>query len=252
MKKVLLTLAVTCFAFAANAQLVIGGNLGFGMSNGTNTFTSAIVTPATTTTTTTDLPKTVNFYIMPKIGFNINEKMSAGIILGYSSTSTTTINKYPDYTLVPLGTDIVRTTKVSTSEINVTPYFRYNVTTLNNFTFFCEAAVPIAISPAQKTHYELTYNEAGAAKSETGDLEGAKYTSFGVTVTPGLNYALNDHLNMDIYFNAIGLGFNHRVTTTVTKYPNGDTDTDVDATNTFGLNVRTLPAGVGFGINYVF
>lgn len=251
MKKVLLTLAVTCFAFAANAQLVIGGNIGFGMSNGTNTFTREVVTPAATTTITTDLPKTVDFYIMPKIGFNINEKMSAGIILGYSSSTRT--NVYDWWGPAPFtATDIVRTVKTSSSEINVTPYFRYNVTTLNNFTFFCEAAVPIAISPVEKTHVDVTYKDGTSTVSHTEDIEGAKYTSFGVTVTPGLNYALNDHLNMDIYFNAIGLGFNHMVTTTVTKYPNGDTDTDVDATNTFGLNVRTLPAGVGFGINYVF
>lgn len=251
MKKVLLTLAVTCFAFAANAQLVIGGNIGFGMDNGTNVLTSKTVSPATTTTLTTDLPKTVNFYIKPKIGFNINEKMSAGIILGYgTSIETRTYDWAPGIPFT--ATEIVRTEKITTSEISVTPYFRYNVTTLNNFTFFCEAAVPIAISPAQKTHTELTYKDGTATVNQTVDVDGVKYTSFGVTVTPGLNYALNDHLNMDIYFNAIGLSFIHRTATTLTTYPNGDTDENVNTTNDFGFNVRTLPAAVAFGINYVF
>lgn len=248
MKKVFLTIALAAFAFAANAQLVIGANLGVnGSSNSsvnTNTFGGV------TTTTETTGPKTLDFYFMPKIGFQFNEKMSAGVILGFSHSNTTTNRVTPWDPSLWGATNYVGTMTTSYNTINVTPYFRYNAAELNNFTLFIEASVPIELKTADKT----VLNEEGDVLGThvTVNREGTdnKYTSIGFNVTPGLNYALNDHLSMDLYFNAISLGFN--VTKTHTSVDNFENDETVDTDINWGLNIRTLPAVVSFGINYAF
>lgn len=245
MKKLFLTIAISFMALAANAQIIIGGNIGFGMTNG-NTVTTTTI-GGTETTVTVDNPSTSNFYIMPKIGFGINEKMSAGIILGYSTTTATRF-----LNAAPIGaTNYEGWRKVTNNSINITPYFRYNAASLNNFTLFCEAALPIAISPETAIKNYESYDLAGNHVETNVDNKGAKQTSFGITVTPGLNYALNSHLSMDIYFNAIGLGYITTKTTTVNETPAAKV-VDVDTDNDFGFNVRTLPAAVTFGINYAF
>lgn len=251
MKKVFLTIALAAFAFAANAQLFVGANLGFNTSNGT----SQTVYTSGNTTVTTDgvLPSSTDFYFMPKIGYQLNDKMAAGIILGYSSSTTVTTLTNP---YGPLANNYEGTRTVASSTLNFTPFFRYNLMELNNFTLFCEAAIPIRISPAEKINEHEEYDNTVTNKHITEDvnIEGWATTSYGLTITPGLNYKLSDNLNMDLYFNAIGLGFTMTNSTRTQNdvIVNGDQQVDTRNTTDFGFNVRTLPAAVGFGINYVF
>lgn len=254
MKKAFLTIALAAFAFAANAQLFVGGNLGFN----TNSGTQQVVTTGGNTTVTVDskLPTSTGFYFMPKIGYQLNEKMAAGIILGYSS-NTDVYTLSAATTLTPLvlaaADNFAGTQTDVSSTLTFTPFFRYNLMELNAFTLFCEAAIPIRISPASKetVHYEYDNTVTNAHVTVDEVNNGWATTSYGLTITPGLNYKFNEHLNMDLYFNAIGLGFTmtnstRTVENNVTKQVTTQNSTD------FGFNVRTLPNAVGFGINYVF
>ena len=249
MKKVLLTLALAAFAFAANAQLIVGGNIGInGTSNkGVNTNTFG----GTTTTTEITGPKTLDFYIAPKIGYQINDNMSAGIILGFSHENTTRTLAGPWSPTMALATNYKGTLKDACNYISIKPYFRYNVAQMNNLTFFCEAAVPVTIKTADKRVVNEEGDIAGTHTTSTTEITDNKYTSFGLDITPGFNYALNEHLSLDIYLNAINLGFNMTKTHTSTdSFKNDETvDTDIN----WGLNVHSLPsAAVSFGINYAF
>ena len=258
MKKAFLTIALAAFAFAANAQLFVGGNLGFGMGNGT--LSHSYPTGGGTTTVTYDnaggmngfTPNDFNFYIMPKIGYQLNDKMAAGIILGYSSSKTTEVRTttYDPYFI--LTTDYKGTEVKNNSTLTFTPFFRYNLMELNAFTLFCEAAIPISISPAEKTVItESGVNVLGQQKEITTTIENNKATSFGLTITPGLNYKFNEHLNMDLYFNAINLGF--MVYNNEYSRDNFQNDLWKSSRTEFGLDIHSLPtAAVGFGINYVF
>ncbi len=256
MKKAFLTIALAAFAFAANAQLFVGGNLGFNTSSGTQ----KMVTTGGNTTVTVDskLPASTNFYFMPKIGYQINDNMAAGIILGFSnSTTVTTLNAAATLNPVTFAVaDNFAGTQTDVSNtINITPFFRYNLMELNAFTLFCEAAIPIRISPASKetVHYEYdnTVTKAHVTVDEVNN--GWATTSYGLTITPGLNYKFNEHLNMDLYFNAIGLGFTMTNSTRTEENPTPGVDKRVTTDNStdFGFNFRTLPTAVGFGINYV-
>ena len=70
MKKILLTLALAAFAFTANAQFVVGGNVGIDHSSRANDDYSR----GTTNT---------NISILPKVGYQLNDQMQVGIQLGW-------------------------------------------------------------------------------------------------------------------------------------------------------------------------
>lgn len=249
MKKVLLTIALAAFAFAANAQLIVGGNLGINGSTSNNVTTNTI--GGTTTTTEVAGPKTLDFYIAPKIGYQLNEKMSAGIILSFDRNSSTRDSWGPYDPALWGATNYVGTREMSYNTIGITPYFRYNAMKLNNLTLFCEAAIPVTIKTADKIVVNEEGDVLGTHITATTTNIDNKVTSFGLTITPGFNYALNEHLSLDMYLNAINLGF--IMSKTKTSADNFENNISVDTDIDWGLNIHSLPSAVvSFGINYAF
>ena len=72
MKKIFMTLAAVCFAATMNAQVYVGGSLGF------NAWSSQENAGDRSETT---------FKIMPEIGYNINDSWAIGTVIGYESNS---------------------------------------------------------------------------------------------------------------------------------------------------------------------
>lgn len=101
MKKIFLTLMVMVAAVAANAQVWVGGSLGFwnnGDAEGSQTKTT--------------------FSIAPEVGYDLSEDWSIAIGLGYESAK-------------PEDGETV-------SAIAVNPYARYNILKAGNFKFFLD------------------------------------------------------------------------------------------------------------------
>ena len=252
MKKVFFILAFAGMTMAANAQLIVGGNLNLGFGNGTNE--TRQTAGNSTETTEWDAPKTLNFSIMPKVGYQLNDKMAFGLTFGFSYEKVTSTDI--DNPNILLWKNYKQTIETTSNTISIAPWFRYNVTTFNNLTCFVEASVPFMITPAPKEVETTTYTRLIDNKNVTEEVEteGWKTFAFGVSVVPGLNYAFNDHLNLDVYFNAIGIAFNHVNMTRVRNdvLVNGDEFESTETTNDFGLGINLLPAAVSFGINYKF
>lgn len=169
-----MTIALAAFAFAANAQFVIGGNVAVGHDN-------IHIDNYVDGTTTTDIS------IMPKIGYWLNDKMQVGAQLGWSmSYEREYMGSESDYTS---GTY---------SGITFAPYFRYNVANWKNFTVFCEAQGNLTIGFDAEVYYHV-----GNVETTTTNPNG--YTQLGLAVVPGLNYALSEHFSLDLYINLAGL-----------------------------------------------
>lgn len=107
MKKIFLTLMVMVAAVAANAQVWVGGSLGF--------WTNGDAEGSQTKTT---------FNIAPEVGYDLSEDWSIALALGYASAK-------------PEKGD-------ATNTLSVTPYARYNVLKAGNFKLFLDGAVDIA------------------------------------------------------------------------------------------------------------
>lgn len=231
MKKILLTLALAAFAFTANAQFVIGGNVGFNhQGNYDKNYTGGVV-PSTTYTDNTNTA----ISIMPKIGYQLNDDMQIGAQLGWNY----------NYTRNYMGAkDSYRSTPKSA--IVIAPYFRYNLLKWKKFNVFAEATVNFTLGLESKTHTFANGSEVAGSPVENND----NFTSFGFAVVPGLNYAFSNSFSMDIYVNLASIYWS------ATSYDNGNSEhewgfgADMNAQPILGAStVNVGPATVMDGLN---
>ena len=245
MKKALLTLALAAFAFAANAQFVVSGQLGFSTNNGNEND----VTVIGTTTTEWNVPANVNTDIvfLPKIGYQLNDKMQVGIGFGvrYNSFKNYS-NFYATYTN-PTIDNFEGWNKTTTTTIEIAPYFRYNLVELtDNLTLFCEAQLAFGFSGKAKYHDYNTEVVVGGvtalAALDTTYTGNTKYSSIDLTVVPGLNYKIGDNISLDLYVDLLGLGFTHTSMNTFTDASTPSTTMTNDNTITRNFFYLTADA----------
>lgn len=238
MKKALFTIALAAFAFAANAQFVIGGQLGFTSQGGNTHYVHT--DPLAAASYDYNTPgynewNTNTITLLPKIGYNLNDKMQVGAKLGITWDKTTDFSGYgPIRSQVP---DFEGWTSESSLGFVFAPYFRYNFATSGKFTFFCEAQLALTINPNAKRHtYNSAYTLGGInfAEVDEDDLTYSfKSTSIALTVVPGVNYKINDKFSADLYVDLLGLGFTHRTTTTVNDYSVGGVEDTYETTRSY-------------------
>ena len=243
MKKVFLTLALAAFAFAANAQFVVSGNLGFNHTSDQNIRDGK-------TDYSGNPEKTSSFELSLRGGCMITEKLTVGIDFGFGfSGNTKNESSYP-------GTDV---NAVSTTVWTKNPvlgfdlFARYNAFQVGKITAFAETTV--GFSTVQNK-----WKVESHALASTTEVVLTRTNTLSIEVVPGLNYALNEHWSMDVYLEFMGLGFYHQKDswtdgTDVKKYDGKN----YDVTNTFDLSINNgqisgvgLATGVRFGINYAF
>lgn len=246
MKKVFLTLAFVAFTMAANAQWIIGGQLGFTTNGGT--YTQENASPVW------DMPnnKAMGLTIAPTVSYVINDKMQAGLTLEYNYGSTT------NFTAAAYALNQEVWSKTTSTMFTVAPYFRYYIANAGKFNFFCEAALGFGISPRTKIHDYSNVPVLGYDNEYDGTT---KTTQLGLTITPGVNYRISDHWSADCYIDLAGLAFLHNSTKT---YVGGigtskDDLVSTDVNNYFGLmcnaSAQDLNAHLGnfrIGFNYHF
>lgn len=134
MKKFFLGLAISFVALAANAQVYVGGGLGF-----------SSVTPSHHEDV--DVDDVTTFSIVPEIGYQLDDKLAVGIGLGYTHVKNGdakgdafSIEPYARYTFAKLGTvdlfvegglgyehEKVEDAKENTFYIGLRPGFKVNL-----------------------------------------------------------------------------------------------------------------------------
>ncbi len=270
MKKVLLTIAAVAFAFAANAQFVVGGQLGFQSNGGHENFTGV----AGSTTTEYTIPgnatmKTMDLTIMPKIGYQLNDQMQAGLSFGIVRSKTIDYNlgglMLPYYRASIDGFEAYEsTTRLGWA---IAPYFRYNFAEMGDLSIFCEAELAISGSGYAKIHDYCTEVAASGTlvalpATDTTYNAPTKLFAFGFNVVPGLNYKLGESCSLDLYIDLFRLGFTSTKTTTFVDATVGsvtNTRETVDVVNDFyfGLNAAAQDLTTQFdwfrlGFNFHF
>ncbi len=152
MKKILMTMVAAFAAVSMNAQVYVGGELGFTSSkvNGGDSKTS--------------------FKILPEIGYNLDETMSLGIVLGYEQGNAT--ESFEAYAVNDKAKSFI-----------INPYLRYNVLKAGNVTFFGDLSV--------------------LYKNQDED-RGYKVNTFGVGLKPGIAVALSDKFSFVSHIGFLG------------------------------------------------
>ena len=145
MKKVFLTLTMVALAMAANAQFILGGQLGFNTTSGT--YTQENVTPVW------DMPnyKGMNLTFAPTISYVLSDNMQIGLGINYTYGAGT------NYNLAAYALNQEVWTKTVRTSFSVAPYFRYYFAQAGNFNFFCEAALASVSARAPKSTTTATF-----------------------------------------------------------------------------------------------
>ena len=132
MKKILLSLAVLAFAATMNAQVWIGGEVGF-----------------TTNHTNGSGHTALELNIAPDIGYTLSDNCSVAIALGYSHTSDVDGSKY----------GMTGMTLSNVNAYTIKPYTCYTFVKAGNFAFFVISGLKYIVTHAQGI--EKNFNQFG-------------------------------------------------------------------------------------------
>lgn len=254
MKKIVLTIALAAFAFAANAQFVIGGQIGFNTLGGNGWTSNTIGTTTTEYTLPNDV--TTTFTFAPKFGYNINEQMHVGIVLGFTSNTVKDYRVFSTY--YTRHKDFEGWEKTTTTGFYIAPYFRFSFLNANRLTFFAEAQAAYGFTPAVKTHTFRT-GIGGVVSGIDETATGNTTTSnFSLSIVPGVNYRISNHFSADLYVDLLGLAFTTSTSHTLATV-DGNRSEYKTTSNSFScianLNAETLENHLGLfrlGFNYHF
>lgn len=230
MKKVLFTIALVAFAFAANAQFVVGGHIGYS-TNGGNVANENVVGG---TTTAWDVPADIytDFTLLPRIGYNLNEKMQVGVGFGIVYNYAKNYNSIYGGAYTPAINDAEDWMTTGNTNIVLAPYFRYNVLNFTDkLTLFCEAQIGFDFGGKTKyTEHATAYG--GMPAVDTSYVGNTKTTTIDFTITPGLNYKINDKFSADLYIDLLGIGYSYRSMNTFVDVSAGGTTITTETTRT--------------------
>ena len=224
MKKIVLTLALVVFAFAANAQLVISANIGGSMTSGSvNTFQHITIVVDSIVTDDMPMEKYTNFSGGLKIGYKFG-KAQAGIAASYNMY--TIENQVLDPTIIPIpgsyngsntGLNSITTTgSMSTkgSSFTVAPYFRYDFIKAGDVSIFAELDLFYSrTSNPVITAHEENFNAFGfELPLDSTFARPMSTTTFGASVVPGLSWQLTNNFGIDLYLDFLSLAYTNSTT----------------------------------------
>lgn len=219
MKKIVLTLALAIFAFAANAQLVISANIGGAMTSGT-TFSQTKVTGGLEYTRSNDIamPKSTTLTGGIKIGYQFG-KCQAGVAGSFTQVSGENLPLDP--TIVPIIQNVVEgmiTTGSMTSKASsfcVAPYFRYDIIKAGDVSLFAELNLLYAksMSPTCTAHV----HDSSILMPFIHDTVGTfphpmDVTTMGASIVPGLSWQLSTHCGIDLYLDFLAFAYSQATT----------------------------------------
>ncbi len=202
MKKIMMTLAAVCVAATMNAQVYVGGTVGLDFQ------TKMVDSEGKDATGMT-------FQIKPELGYNLDEKSSVGIVLGFGLTNNSNeLLKQAANANINFGAN----TKLDKTAVTfqIAPYYRYKFLQLGKVDLFLDAQVSF-----QYAKYD--------------DL---KNTTFGVGVRPGLAFNASDKISLVA---KLGKGL----------FFESSKNKGADAVSKFGLDANTL-APLELGMYYSF
>ena len=197
----MMTLAAVCVAATMNAQVYLGGTFGLGFEN-------KLIDQKDPTKDATGMA----FQIKPEIGYNLDEKSSVGVVLGFGITNNTNEMLGSAASIFGRG---VKTDK-SAIQFEIAPYYRYKFVQFDKVDLFIDAQVGFIYTK----------------------LDEWNNTTFNIGVRPGVAYNASDKIS---FVAKLGQGL----------FFQSSKDKDSDAQSKFGLNANTLaPLEIGMYYNF--
>lgn len=183
MKKLLLSLVLAVGAIAANAQVWVGGSVGYGFQkNGSK--------------------RLHEFDLSPTVGFNLSEKWEIGLqfSLGKDKSNTTeeTVEKIDDLSQLTVINYIMATYKYS-----VQPFVRYNFYKTGIVTFFLDGSIGYQFN---KQDNKLQHTTESSNKDGMYSYNNTEYKTniINVGIRPGVKFDVTDHFKLETHLGFVG------------------------------------------------
>ena len=175
MKKIFMTLAAAVIAVSANAQIWVGGEVGFTSDKTT------VKTNGNSVSQTTN-----NFTLAPEVGYNLNENWAIALKVQFAHNEDNGVIKS-----MIQDAGFNTGAKVMTNAFSVNPYARYTFLKAGNFSAFVDGGVSYGLIHVSSMSQVMN-----------------NINSLGVAINPGVTYAVspNDSLVAhigDLSYNAM-------------------------------------------------
>ena len=199
LKLSLVTLFIFAFTSLTQAQLYVGGNLGF----------NTLSTSSTVGTTTTKGGSSSSLTLSPEVGYFLSNKLAVGLAVSFISRSFTTPIT-PTSSSVDLNTNFM-----------INPYARYFFYKSGSFSAFAEGSVG----------YGSMMSETTVGSNTT---KNPSTLIISVGITPGIAYDLSDKFSLIAKLGNVGFQSSKKTTTNTIETTTTTSTTNV---SNFGLNV---------------
>lgn len=164
MKKIFMTLAAAVIAVSANAQIWVGGEVGFSSDKETTKTNGNSVSETTN-----------NFTLAPEVGYNLNENWAIALKVQFAHNEDNASIKSLIEGFVPGSTGA----KVMTNAFTVNPYARYTFLKAGNFSAFVDGGVSYGL-----IHVSSLSNVMN------------NVNTLGVGINPGVTYAVSPKVSL--------------------------------------------------------
>lgn len=175
MKKVILTALVAVASLAANAQIWVGGEVGF--SAGKTSFDGEKLGTGAT------------FNLIPEIGYTVNDKIDVAMAIGLSHFNSN--GKYYEGTQ-NYDVAVLDLNDVNRNAFTINPYVRYKFAKAGDFTFFIDGGFSFTMIHYSNTQ-EATYDKNA--------------NQWGIGIKPGIAYNLSDKVSLVAHVGELGYNF---------------------------------------------
>ncbi len=175
MKKIFMTLAAAVIAVSANAQIWVGGEVGFTSDKTT------VKTNGNSVSQTTN-----NFTLAPEVGYNLNENWAIALKVQFAHNEDNGVIKS-----MIQDAGFNTGAKVMTNAFAVNPYARYTFLKAGNFTAFVDGGVSYGFVHVSSMSQVMN-----------------NINSLGVAINPGVTYAVSPKVSLvahigDLSYNAM-------------------------------------------------
>lgn len=234
MKKLFIALVFVATGLVANAQLFIGGNIGFSSSNGSEEYITTIGNESETEIDYFD--RVSDFVIAPTIGFMTSDAIGFGATIGFAKG---TIKHCTDPAKVEFNN------KESISAFTIAPFFRYVFGDFGKIKLYADAKLPLEFSSVKTQHED---------EDKIVEEKGPKGFGIGFYIQPAFTYQFNEHISFNAELGLLSLGYSHVKTShSIEEEIYGETYREEASIkeNEFGFGVNTR-VPVQFGFVYTF
>lgn len=194
MKKLFIALVFVATGLVANAQLFVGGSIGF--SHGAGYSEETITVNGVVEPDYGDLgykPRTTTFSIAPTVGMMFSDRMGFGATIGYKQEITKTC------------TDVEKKEfddKIGLSEFDFTPFFRYVFGDFGKIKLYADAKLPLAFASSKSVYKDIEEDEEITVKEK-----GPKGFGIGFYIQPAFTYQFNEHISFNAELGLLSLGW---------------------------------------------